>query len=189
MTGEPPRKRRRARLPALGIGAAVLVVACLLLAVFGPVLAPHGEGTIVSRKIFAPMSAAFPLGTDYLGRDMLSRVLYGARFTIGVALPAALLASGAGTLLGMVAAVRGGPFDTVLSRGMDVIISLPTLIFSLVVVAALGSSFFFIVMSSSVIYTPGSYRITRSVAVDVSAADFVKAARARGEGWFAIMLG
>ena len=166
-----------------------MVAACFALAVFGPALAPHAEGTIVSRNIFAPMSAAFPFGTDYLGRDMLSRVLFGARFTIGVALPAALLASGAGTLLGMLAAVRGGAIDAALSRAMDTLISLPTLIFSLVVVAALGSSITVLVLTAAVIYTPGSYRIARAVAVDLSATDFVKAARARGEGGLAIMLG
>lgn len=181
--------RRRRRLSAVTLGAGAVVAACFLLAVFGPLLAPHPEGAIVSRNIFAPMSAAFPLGTDYLGRDMLSRILVGARYTIGVALPATLLASSAGTMLGMLAAVCGGTIDNALSRTMDTLISLPTLIFSLVVVAALGSSITVLVLTAAVIYTPGSYRIVRSVAVDVSAEDFVKAARARGEGGLAIMLG
>lgn len=181
--------RRRRRLSPVTLGAGAVVAACFLLAVFGPLLAPHPEGAIVSRNIFAPMNAAFPLGTDYLGRDMLSRILVGARYTIGVALPATLLASSAGTMLGMLAAVRGGTIDNALSRAMDTLISLPTLIFSLVVVAALGSSITVLVLTAAVIYTPGSYRIVRSVAVDVSAEDFVKAARARGEGGLAIMLG
>ena len=189
MSDEPIRGRRRAPLSPVALAAGAVVVACFALAVFGPALALHREGAIVSRHIFAPMSAAFPLGTDYLGRDMLSRVLYGARFTIGVALPAALLASGAGTMLGMLAAVRGRTLDAALSRTMDTLISLPTLIFSLVVVAALGSSITVLVLTAAVIYTPGSYRIARSIAVDLSATDFVKAARARGEGGLAIMLG
>lgn len=183
------RRRRRARPSAVAIGAGTVVTACFLMAIFGPVLAPHPEGAIVSRNIFAPMSATWPLGTDYLGRDMLSRILVGARYTIGVALPATLIAASAGTLLGMLAAVRGGPFDGVLSRAMDTLISLPTLIFSLVVVAALGSSVTVLVLTAAVIYTPGSFRLARSVAVDISATDFVKAARARGEGRLAIMLG
>jgi peptide/nickel transport system permease protein len=187
--GPAPVRRRRARLAPVALGACVVVAACFLLAVFGPALAPHPEGEIVSRTIFAPMSATWPFGTDYLGRDMLSRVLVGARYTIGVALPATLLASGAGTLLGMLAAVRGGSFDDALSRAMDTLISLPTLVFSLVVVAALGSSITVLVMTAAVIYTPGSYRLARSVAVDLSAADFVRAAQARGEGAAAIMLG
>ena len=189
MSDAPPHRRRRARPSPIALATGAVVAACFALAVFGPALAPHAEGTIVSRNIFAPMSAAFPFGTDYLGRDMLSRVLFGARFTIGVALPAALLASGAGTLLGMLAAVRGGAIDAALSRAMDTLISLPTLIFSLVVVAALGSSITVLVLTAAVIYTPGSYRIARAVAVDLSATDFVKAARARGEGGLAIMLG
>lgn len=184
-----PSRRRHAPPSPIAIGAGSVVAACLLLALFGPVLAPHPEGAIVSRTIFAPMSAAWPLGTDYLGRDMLSRVLVGARYTIGVALPATLIASSAGTLLGMLAAVRGGSLDAALSRAMDTLISLPTLIFSLVVVASLGSSVTVLVVTAAVIYAPGSYRLARSVAVDLSAADFVKAARARGEGGGAIMLG
>ncbi len=180
---------RRRRLPALGAGAAVLVLACLVLAVLGPTLAPHPPGQIVSTDIFAPISARYPLGTDYLGRDMLSRVLSGARFTIGVALPAAMLASCAGTMLGMLAAAKGGALDTALSRAMDTLISFPSIIFSLVVVAALGSGVPVLIGTAAVIYTPGCFRIVRAVAVDINATDFVRAARARGERSLAIMLG
>ena len=188
----PARVRRRGlagRLSALGIGAAIIVLACLALAVVGPFIAPYPPGQIVSDQVFGPLTAQHPLGIDYLGRDMLSRVLVGARYTIGVALPATLLASLSGTALGMLAASRGGVFDAVLSRAMDTLISFPSIIFSLVVVAALGSSVLVLIVAAAVIYTPGCYRIVRAIAVDINATDFVKAARARGERSAAIMAG
>jgi peptide/nickel transport system permease protein len=181
-------RRRRARLPVLGRIAGVVVVACLALAVVGPWIAPYPSGSIVSQTVFGPMSWAHPLGTDYLGRDMLSRVLSGARYTIGVALPAAALASSGGTILGMLAASWGGAADQVLSRLMDTLISFPSLIFSLVVVAGLGSSVTVLILTAAVIYTPGCFRIVRSVAVGINATDFVAAARARGERNLTVVL-
>ena len=97
-------RRRRARWPLLGRIAAVAVIACVGIAIFGAVIAPYRRARSSARPCSAPMTWADPLGTDYLGRDMLSRVLTGARYTIGVALPATLLASFAGTMLGMLAA-------------------------------------------------------------------------------------
>lgn len=185
LTAAPPR---RWALSPLGLCSGLVVLACLLLALLGPALAPHAPGQIVSQQIFAPPSWANPLGTDYLGRDMLSRLLVGARYTVGTALPAAVLASLLGTGLGMLAAVRGGVPDAAISRAMDTLISFPSLIFSLVIVAALGSSLLVLIGASAVIYTPGCYRIIRAVAVDIETKDFVRAARARGERAPDIML-
>ncbi len=180
--------RRRARMSLLGRIAATVVVLCLALAVCGPWIAPYPAGSIVSQTVFGPMTWAHPLGIDYLGRDMLSRVLSGARYTIGVALPATLIASGAGTLLGMLAASWGGAADQVVSRAMDTLISFPSLIFSLVIVAALGSSALVLILTAAVIYTPGCFRIVRSVAVGINETDFVAAARARGERNIVVVL-
>jgi peptide/nickel transport system permease protein len=180
--------RRRARMSLLGWSAAVVVVLCLAVAVCGPWIAPYPSGSIVSQTVFGPMTWAHPLGTDYLGRDMLSRVLSGARYTIGVALPATLIASGAGTLLGMLAASWGGAADQVLSRAMDTLISFPSLIFSLVVIAGLGSSVPVLIVAAAVIYMPGCFRIVRSVAVGINTTDFVTAARARGERNLTVVL-
>ncbi len=185
----PARRRRAGRvLPAIGIVAALLAAACLILAVIGPMIAPYAPGRIVGGQVFAPMTWRNPLGTDYLGRDMLSRILVGARYTIGVALPATVLASLAGTGFGTLAASRGGPFDAAISRAMDTLISFPSLIFSMVVVAAVGSSVPVLILTAAVIYMPGCFRIVRSIAVDINATDFVKAARARGERSPAIIL-
>ncbi|MDA8048960.1 MAG: ABC transporter permease [Rhodospirillales bacterium] len=133
------------------------------------------------------MSGRFPLGTDYLGRDVLSLILYGARYTIGLALAATALAAGSGVVLGSLAAASGGTLDAVLSRAMDTLISLPGLMFALVMVAALGSSVPVLIATAAVIYTPGAFRIARSLAVDINAMDFVVVARARGEKTHTIM--
>ena len=176
-------------MPALGLVMAVVVVACLVVAVIGPWIAPYPPGRIVGSHIFGPMSWKHPLGTDFLGRDMLSRILVGARYTIGVALPAAIGASLIGTTLGMLAATRGGVVDSVLSRSMDTLITFPSIIFSMVVVAGFGSSVLVLILTAAIIYAPGCYRLMRAIAVDIEATDFVRAARARGEGSLAIMGG
>jgi peptide/nickel transport system permease protein len=128
------------------------------------------------------MSAEFPLGTDYLGRDVLSRILLGSRYTLGLSLLATAIASSCGTVLGLLAAVRGGWIDHVVSRAADALISLPHLMFALVVVAALGSSIPVLIGMVAVMYVPGAYRISRSLAMNINATDFVQVARARGEG-------
>lgn len=160
----------------------VLVIFWLLTAIFGSWLAPHDVGEIVAYDVFEPMSRSYPLGTDYLGRDVLSRILHGARFTIGLALAAALLAGIAGTTLGMLAGVSSRLADEVLSRFMDALISIPSKIFALVMIAAFGSSWPLLLVIIGVSYTPGCYRIARALAVNLNAMDFVQVARARGEG-------
>ena len=170
------------RLPAAGILGLFIVIFWVAMAAFGAALAPHEAGAIVDMEVFLPASAQFPFGTDYLGRDMLSRVLHGTRFTVGVALVSAVIASGSGLLLGMAAAVWGGWVDAAVSRALDTLISIPSKMFALVVVAAFGSSIPVLVVMAGIIYTPGAYRIARSLAVTVNAQDFVTVARARGEG-------
>jgi peptide/nickel transport system permease protein len=179
--------RTRWRLhPAGALGLLVLVL-WLVIAVLAPWIAPHPPGRVVDPDGLGPMSWAFPFGTDYLGRDMLSRVLLGARITVGVSLVATSLACLIGVTLALAAAARGGWLDAALSRVLDAVISLPSLMFSLVVVASLGSSITVLIVTAAVIYTPGAYRTARSIAVNINALDFVTVARARGEGTFFIM--
>jgi peptide/nickel transport system permease protein len=177
----------RWRISVVGAIGLVLAAGWLALALFGPMLAPYRAGQVVSPDTLAPMGAAFPLGTDYLGRDMLSRILFAARTTVGVALLATVLACAAGVSLGLASAVRGGWFDLVTSRVLDAMISVPSLLFGLVVVAALGASTPVLVASAAVIYTPGAYRLARAMAMNIAAMDFVRVARARGEGTGYIM--
>jgi peptide/nickel transport system permease protein len=174
----PPRRLRLAVGTQLGVA---LVVFWAALAAFGPYLAPYGAGTVVEAGLFAPVSAANPLGTDYLGRDMLSRILHGARYTVGVAMLATVLACMAGVTLGILAAVRRGWLDAVLGRTADALISVPHLMFALVVVAAFGTSLPVLVLMAAVSYIPGSFRFSRALALDINAMDFIQVARARGE--------
>ena len=162
---------------------APLVVAFWIAMIFvGPLVSPYGAAEILDADLFEAVSHAHLFGTDYLGRDMLSRILAGARYTVGIALVATALAVGAGLFLGLAASAIGGLFDTALSRFLDALISIPSKMFGLVVVAAFGSSLPVLVFTLGIIYLPGCYRIVRSVAVNIAALDFVTVARARGEG-------
>ncbi len=174
------------RLPLVGWVGLVIVAFWLMVALVGPWLAPHEVGAMVSQDVFDPVSRAFPLGSDYLGRDMLSRMLFGARFTVGLAFAAALLASGTGIALALWAAVGGRVVDELLSRFMDTMISLPSKIFALVMVAAFGSSVPLLLVMAAVTYVPGAFRIARALAVQIAALDYVQSARARGETRLAI---
>ncbi|WP_137046333.1 ABC transporter permease [Pseudolabrys sp. FHR47] len=176
------RRRTSYRFNKVGLISLAVILAWALVAVFAPLLAPYPIGKIVNFEFFAPMSAKFWMGTDYLGRDMLSRVLMGARYTVGISLAAVTLACFMGVTLGMMAAVLGGWIDTVMSRLMDALISIPSKLFGLVVVAGLGSSIPVLILTLAVIYTPGCFRFARALAVNVNAMDYVIVARARGEG-------
>jgi peptide/nickel transport system permease protein len=177
----PPRRLPRS-MTISGLVGLTLVVFWLLVALIGPLLAPHGIGSIVSYDVFDRIGMQHWLGTDYLGRDMMSRVLYGARFTVGLALAAALLASVSGTALGVFAAVSGRWVDETISRLMDALICIPSKIFALVMVAAFGSSLPLLLIIAGLSYVPGAFRIARSLAVNLNTMDYVQVARARGEG-------
>ncbi len=176
------RRKPRRRLPIAAMIGIAIVAFWLLMALFGPYLAQHGVGGVVGDDVFAPMSAQHPLGTDYLGRDMLSRILHGAPYTIGVALAAVLVASIGGTALALFAAAAGGWFDAIVSRIVDVKLSIPSKLLALIIIAAFGSSIPVLILTAGIGYLAGAYRIARSLAVNVQAMDYVQAARARGEG-------
>lgn len=178
----PTRRRGLRAMPPLGLLGLAITVFWLLMAIAGPTLAPHEAAALVDLDVFGPVSAQFPLGSDYLGRDMLSRILYGARFTVALALTAAVLASAGGTLLGLCAATAGGWTDMALSRALDTLISIPSKMFALMMVASFGSSVPVLIVTAAIGFMPGAYRISRALAVNVQAMDFVQAARARGEG-------
>jgi len=177
-----PRRSLRRWLSGSGLIGLAVVTFWLLIALLGPLIAPHGAGSIVADDAFAPMSAQFPLGSDYLGRDVLSRILYGARYTVGLALAAALLASTAGTSLGLFAAVSGRWIDEIASRLLDALTCIPSKIFALVMVAAFGFSVPLLLLTAALSYLPGAYRISRSLAVNLNQMEYVQVARARGEG-------
>lgn len=159
-----------------------LVLIWLFLAVFGPFLAPYDPGAFVAHDVFAGFTTAHPLGSDYLGRDVLSRLLSGARYSVGLALAAALVASTTGTALALVTAVSPRWVDEGISRFVDTLISIPSKILSLVLVAVVGSSLPLLLLVASITYFPGAFRIARSLAVNLAQMDYVQVARCRGEG-------
>ncbi|MEO8133109.1 MAG: ABC transporter permease [Betaproteobacteria bacterium] len=180
-----PRLSRWSRSGQVGL---VVLAFWFFIAAVGPWILPHSSSDMGAAGVFEAVSLTHPFGTDYLGRDMLSRVMDGARYTIGVALLATLLACVAGTGLGLLAAVNGGWFDAALSRVLDTLVSIPSKMLSLVIVAAFGSSVPLLIAMAALVYTPGCYRIIRSLAVNINAMDYVTVARTRGEGRAYIML-
>lgn len=163
------------------IGAAIMIF-WIIIAIFGPVIAPYGEAEFVTYDSFLPPFGEFVFGSDYLGRDILSRLLYGARLTLYMAVLATLFASTVGTALGMIAAIKGGWTDQIISRINDAFLSFPTIMLGLVVVAALGSSVPVLICATGLIYASSVFRISRALTVEQMQLDYVEIAQARGEG-------
>lgn len=178
--------RRWRALPLSGQIGAAIVAFWILVAVFGPFLAPYPVGAIVADDVFLSFTRRNPLGSDYLGRDVLSRMLSGARYTVGLALAAAAMASATGAALALFAAVSGRWIDELVSRLMDALISIPSKVFALVMVAAFGSSIPLLLLLAVVTYVPGAFRISRALAVSLGQMEYVQVARARGEKRFYI---
>ncbi|MER8385474.1 MULTISPECIES: ABC transporter permease [unclassified Mesorhizobium] len=170
------------RIPIPALVGIVLTALFVLAAIFAPWIAPHGNAEIVSDVPWEPMSAAHWLGTDNLGRDLLSRMIYGARITLFIAVLATALSFSLGAILGFSAAVFGGWFDTLLSRLVDLLMSIPTLIMALVVLSVLPSNLVTLILVMGVLDSTRVYRLSRAVAVDINVMDYVEAAKLRGEG-------
>jgi len=159
----------------------LLVIAIyVFVALFAPWVAPFGESEIVGRK-FQPWDDQFLLGTDHLGRDMLTRILYGARNTVGIALLTTFLAFVLGGVLGILAAVLGGWLDQLLSRIVDVFMAIPALIFAMMLLSIFGTSIINLIIIMSVIDATRIFRIARAVSLNVVVMDYIEAARLRGE--------
>jgi peptide/nickel transport system permease protein len=162
----------------IGMLGIVLAVFC---AIFAPLIAPYGESEIVGA-VWLPMGGDYLLGTDNLGRDLFSRLIFGARTTIFVALAATVLSFSLGMLLSFTAAVTGGLVDQAFSRFNDLMMAIPTLIFALVVLAVLPQQLWILILVMAILDSTRVYRIGRAVALDVAVMEFVEAARLRGEG-------
>lgn len=169
-----------ARMPLASKLGFVVVILFAAMAILGPFLAPYGESAIVG-DVWEPYSAEHLLGTDNLGRDMLSRLLWGAYRTTGVALAATLLSFAIGMVLGYTAAVVGGWVDLSLSRAVDTLMAIPTLIFALVVLSVLPPSILTLILVIAVLDSTRVFRLSRAVAMDVAVMDYVEVARLRGE--------
>jgi len=158
----------------------LVVLIYSIVAIFAPFIAPYGEREILGRS-FELWSEKYPLGTDNLGRDMLSRMIFGARNTIGLALSITILAFLLGSLTGMIAAALGGWVDQILSRIVDVLMSIPSLIFALLILSIFGTSVSYLIATITVIDATRVFRLARATAMNVVVMDYVEVARVRGE--------
>ncbi len=155
-------------------------------ALFAPTLAPFSETEVVGAE-YEPWSEQFVLGTDNLGRDMLSRLLYGARNTVGIAFVTTALAFLIGGVFGLSAATLGGWVDQVLGRLVDIMMAIPPLIFALLILTVVGTSIPSLIVVIAVLDSTRVFRLARAVAMNIVVMDFIEVARLRGEGlWWII---
>ena len=185
--GSPHRPKRRPRgvlrragrywSTRIGFGICILLV---LLALVGPLVAPESPTGLVGLPL-APPSGAHPFGLDFLGRDVLSRFLYGGRSLIGLALLTTIIGSGLGTIVGLAAGYSRRWLDGVLMRLSDVVMSFPALILALVLLAAVGAKLWLVVLGVALTHIPRVARIVRAATLEIVGRDFVSAAEARGE--------
>ncbi|HXT08297.1 MAG TPA: ABC transporter permease [Roseiarcus sp.] len=164
----------------------IVVVVYLLTALIGPWFAPYGQSQSVGDT-WAPSSAHMWLGGDQIGRDMLTRLIYGARTTIGIAAACTIISFFIGATLGFTAAVLGSWVDTLLSRLVDVIMSIPQLILALIVLGVFGSSIPVLILTIAIIDSTKVFRLARALGMNIAVLDYVEVARMRGEGlWWII---
>ncbi len=188
------KRKRRSRFERMRIALGkapfsawfgMLVVFCyVVVALLAPFLAPYGEAEIFPTP-YAPWGDEHRFGTDQIGRDIMSRLIYGARNTMGIALVTTILSFLIGGTLGLIAAINRGWIDQILSRFVDVLMAIPSLIFALMLLSIFGSTITSLIIIIAVLDSTRVFRLTRSVGVNVAVMDYVEAARLRGEkiGW------
>ncbi len=159
----------------------IVIFLYVICALFAPVLAPYGEAEVFPEP-FAPWSPEFIFGTDQIGRDILSRMIYGARNTVSIAVATTALAFLIGGTLGLAAAINRSWLDQFLSRSVDVLMAIPSLIFALVLLSIFGSTVTNLILIIAVLDSTRVFRLTRAVSLNVVVMDYVEAARLRGEG-------
>ena len=176
-----------------------IIAANVFAMIFAPALAPYGESEVVGdvwepgpwserwEEMNAGREGAVWLGTDHLGRDLFTRLLFGARNTISIALATTILSFGVGITLGFLAATLRGWIDQLLSRCVDILMAFPTLIFSLMILSVLGTSTTILITVIALLDATRVYRLSRAVAMDVEVMEYVEIARLRGENlWWLI---
>ena len=185
----PPK--RKIKLSWVGKISTAIVVFWVVIAAIGPFIAPFHEMDMDGDDSFLDAHSneygTFYLGTDYLGRDTFSRIIWGARMTIGISLASTILAYLIGITLGIAAAVKGGWVDMGISRVNDAILALPSIMLGLIAIAAFGSSIPILIIIAGIIYASSVFRIARALGLDIMVQDYVEAAKVRGEGlWWII---
>ena len=164
----------------------IVIAIYIFVALFAPWLAPYGESQVFPAP-YEPWSKEFIFGTDQIGRDILSRMIYGARNTVGIAVATTALAFLIGGVLGLAAAIAKGWVDQLLSRLVDALMAIPSLIFALVLLSIFGTNVINLIMIIAILDSTRVFRLTRAVSLNVVVMDFVEAARLRGEGLAWIM--
>ncbi|MXY65575.1 MAG: ABC transporter permease [Gammaproteobacteria bacterium] len=159
----------------------VVIAIYILVAFFAPLLAPYSQTEIVDAE-FMPPSAEYWLGTDNLGRDMLSRIVYGARNTVGIAFFTTILAFLVGTTLGIFTSIKGGWTDQILGRLVDTLMAIPSLIFKLLLLTVFGTTIINMVLIIALVDSTRVFRLARAVSMDIVVMEFIEAARLRGDG-------
>ena len=182
MTEAAPRRSRGRLLLALGLG---MLAAMVVLTLFGPLIAPYGAATTSPDSLAGP-SAAHWLGTDSIGRDVLSRLIIGGRTTLLITFVAVTIAVAAGLVLGLLSGYVGGLVDELIMRTLDVIFAFPVFLLAIAVVAALGPTVPNLILTIAIVYTPTLARVVRGPVLSVKRWDHVEAARSVGVGEFAI---
>ena len=172
------------KAPPTAIFGLIIILAYALVSVFAPILAPFGEAD-TQFSAYQTFSSKHILGTDQIGRDILSRLIYGARNTIGIALVTTIISFVIGMALGLIAAINRSYLDQIISRGVDVLMAIPSLIFALMLLSIFGSSTFSLICIIAVLDSTRVFRLTRAVSMNVVVMDYVEAATLRGEklGW------
>ncbi len=162
----------------------VVILFFSIVSIFAPFIAPYGETEIIGKS-YELWSDTHFLGTDNLGRDMLSRLIFGARNTIGMALLTTFLAFLIGSITGMIAAVIGGWIDQIFGRIVDVLMSIPSLIFALLILSFFGTSITYLIGTIAILEATRVFRLARATGMNVAVMDFVEVAKLRGEklGW------
>ena len=171
----------------LGVVGALIVAALIATAVLAPVLAPHGPKDAAFEP-YRPPSAEFPMGTDHLGRDIFSRVVWGARLSLYVGLTSVLLGITLGALWGIVTAYFGGVSDSSSQRVVDSLMALPPIVLALALMAALGQSITNVIIALAVLLVPTAARTMRSVALSIKETPYVESARAAGAAEWRVIL-
>ncbi|MCI1002646.1 ABC transporter permease [Ochrobactrum sp. C6C9] len=174
-------------MPLIPRIAGVVIIAYFIVFLFAPLLAPYGESEIVGDQ-YEAWSSQFLLGTDQLGRDFLSRLIYGARNSIGIALATTVLSISLGTMVGIFSACQGRLVDQLISRVLDTFLAIPQLIFALILIAVFGSSIPILICIIGFLESLKVARLMRVSAADIVALDYIEAARIQGESEIWIML-
>lgn len=174
----------RSRVATIGLA---IVIFWILVAIFAPLIAPHDPLAQDSKAINQGPSATYPLGTDKLGRDVMSRLVFGARVILILAPISVFMSVLVGTAMGLFGAYFGGAADETVMRLLDAIMAFPTILLYLIIISAIGPSPVNVVVAITFVGAPGVARLVRSLALDVRTRDYIKAAKTRGESSLYIM--